>query len=237
METDFDLEQLKELESLKQYKDYDYDYFQSKAPEIDKKRKELSHLQSEMAIVKEQEGETNTEAEEKNLLYWKNGLDQHRAYLASIQTAEEQLRAMKEKYERKKIYYETRIQTAEQELEKKKSKKSRNQIKFSMKIAEVEKVIKDYDDASKGYMRYNELLGIVGKAYQAAKQKQMKNQMEKSNAAPSKVLPAPQTPEPTNTYTSSSGAAVKVLQTTKAKKKAKQVSVQPSAPIKMLDEE
>jgi hypothetical protein len=221
METEFDLSLLSELESLKKFKDFTYEYFQDKAPEIEKKRKEKTRLESELAIVKEQEGETNTEIEEKNLLYWENGLDQHKNYLSSIQTLEEQLRAMKDKYERKKVFFETRIQNARSELERKKSKKSKGQIKFSMKIAEVEKELNDYDEASRGFMRYNELVEKVGKAFQSAKQKQMKSQAEKYKSTPTPPAPTPAPPPPP----SDKPTTLPILQNTKAKKKAKQVAV------------
>jgi hypothetical protein len=186
-----------ELTENIQYKSIDDSWLVSRQQEMDRKKKELHRMKSDLEIVKQQEGDNNTEIETKNLEYWMTSLDNHKSNLSAIQAVEDQLRAMKEKYERKKLFFEGRVQGAKAELERKQNKKSKPEIKLNYKIEELEKEIEGYTTQYNGSMKYKSAKEKYDKLYSSWKQKKFKKLAESLST---ETVEMNSTPQPKNTY-------------------------------------
>ena len=170
---------------------------EKKKRETEAKTKELKKLELDLKILQEQEGgeEVNTEAEETAVSYWETSLTNHLSDCKNVKYLENQIEAVKTKYEAtlrdletklelakqsnlsKEIFFRNRLESAEKNLERKRETRSYPRIRLERKIEDLKAYLEKDQAAFRGYMKLQEAKTEMEKLYKewkANKEKQAK---------------------------------------------------------------
>jgi hypothetical protein len=232
-----------EWKKYKQYKEIDDSYLLSKMPEMERHKKEIEKLKTDLAILNEQQGEeVDTTQEVAKTHYWQGMIDNHnKNNLSAIESQERLLAQMKQRFQSVMTYYEGRLKTANEILEKKQNKKSKPHIKLNYKIKELEDKVNKYNEDCKGCYKFREINEMVQKEYELfklRKERQTKKVWEQKPPESSEMNSS--TPQSKNTIVVPKKEEVKsqhppVIQNTKEvkpKKTPKSVAVRTEEQIK-----